>query len=145
MNPPAEERIMAAARFDDTQPISDINTTPLVDVMLVLLIMFIITIPVTSHKVPVDLPQSGGGAPPAVHRLDLDAAGRLFWNGAAVDGRELDARLAAHVADPARPVLHMNTDAETRYERFDEVLAAVRRAGVTRLGFLGQDRFAGAI
>ena len=136
---------MAAARFDDTQPIAEINTTPLVDVMLVLLIMFIITIPVSSHKVPVDLPQSGDGAPPTIHRLDLDAAGRLFWDGQPVDGRALDARLAAHVADPDAPVLHMNTDAETRYERFDEVLAAVRRAGVTRLGFLGQDRFASAI
>jgi biopolymer transport protein ExbD len=136
---------MAAARFDDAQPIAEINTTPLVDVMLVLLIMFIITIPVTSHKVPVDLPQGGDAAPPPVHRLDLDAAGRLFWNGEAISGRELGARLAAHVADPARPELHMNTDAETRYERFDEVLGAVRRAGVTSLGFLGQERFAGAI
>ena len=130
---------------DDALPISEINTTPLVDVMLVLLIMFIITIPMTSHKVPVDLPTSGGGTPPPAHRLDLDAAGRLYWDGQAISAGTLEARLAAFAADPRQPALHMNADAETRYERFDETLAAVRRAGIARLGFVGQNRFADAI
>jgi biopolymer transport protein ExbD len=130
---------------DDAQPISEINTTPLVDVMLVLLIMFIITIPVAQHKLPIDLPANGDGAPPTVHRLDLDAAGRLFWDGAAIGGSELRQRLQTFAADPSDPVLQMNADPETRYERFDETLAAVRRAGITRLGFTGQARFADAI
>ena len=129
---------------DEALPIAEINTTPLVDVMLVLLIMFILIVPATTHEVPVDLP-STGGEPSPVHRLDLDAAGRLFWDGAPIRPAELDARLAAMARDPAQPVLHMNADAETRYERFDESLAAVRRAGITRLGFVGQSRFAGAI
>ena len=129
---------------EDVQPIADINTTPLVDVMLVLLIMFILIIPVTSHKVPLDLP-TGGGVVPRTHRLDLDAAGRLFWDGRPVGSAELTARLRALAADPADPVLEVNADAETRYARFDETLAAVRRAGVDRLAFVGQDRFAGAI
>jgi biopolymer transport protein ExbD len=120
--------------FDD-QPMSEMNTTPLIDVMLVLLIMFIITVPLASHQVPADIGTGTGGPPPAVQRLSLDAAGRTYWNGALVDAETLRARLAAHAADPARPVLHMATDGEARYERFDEVLAAIRRAGVTNLGF----------
>jgi biopolymer transport protein ExbD len=130
---------------DDAQPIADINTTPLVDVMLVLLIMFILIIPVGTHKVPLDLPVPAPGEPPQTHRLDLDAAGRLFWDGRPVAAAELTRRLRALAADPARPALEINADAETRYDRFDEVLAAVRRAGVTRMGFVGQHRFAGAI
>jgi biopolymer transport protein ExbD len=130
---------------DDAQPIVDINTTPLVDVMLVLLIMFILIIPVTSHKVPLDLPRPGPAVPAPVHRLDLDAAGRLFWDGAPIGAAELGRRLAAFAADPADPVLHMNADPETRYDRFDETLAAVRSAGIERLGFVDQARFAGAI
>ena len=138
---------MAASVHDDAQPIAEINTTPLVDVMLVLLIMFILVIPVTSHKVPVDLPQAGPTppAPPPAHRLDLDAAGRLYWDGQAIAAAELTPRLAALAADPAQPVLHMNAHDETRYERFDETLAEVRRAGIARLGFVGQQRFAGAL
>ncbi|MEA3017854.1 MAG: biopolymer transport protein ExbD [Sphingomonadales bacterium] len=130
---------------DDAQPIADINTTPLVDVMLVLLIMFILIIPVGTHKVPLDRPVPRPGEPPQTHRLDLDAAGRLFWDGRPVAAPELTRRLRALAADPARPALEINADAETRYDRFDEVLAAVRRAGVTRMGFVGQHRFAGAI
>jgi biopolymer transport protein ExbD len=130
---------------DDFQPIAEINTTPLVDVMLVLLIMFILIIPVSSHKVPLDLPVNGGGLPPQTHRLDLDAAGRLFWDGRAIGSSALTARLRAFAADPAEPVLEINADAETRYARFDETLAAVRRAGVSRIAFVGQNRFAGAL
>ena len=130
---------------DDAQPIVDINTTPLVDVMLVLLIMFILIIPVASHKVPLDLPVPRDGPPPQTHRLDLDAAGRLFWDGRPVGAAELTARLQALAADPHGPVLEFDADPETRYQRFDETLAAVRRAGVDRLAFVGQNRFAGAI
>ncbi|HYG28604.1 MAG TPA: biopolymer transporter ExbD [Allosphingosinicella sp.] len=138
---------MAVSRTigDETQPIADINTTPLVDVMLVLLIMFILIIPVSTHEVPLDLPVPAPGEPPQTHRLDLDAAGRLFWDGRPVAAAELTGRLRALAADPAQPALEINADAETRYERFDQVLAAVRRAGVTRMGFVGQHRFAGAI
>jgi biopolymer transport protein ExbD len=134
---------MSAA--DESQPIADINTTPLVDVMLVLLIMFILIIPVSTHKVPLDLPSGPGTPPPLSHRLDLDAAGRLFWDGRPVGASELTARLRAMAADPAQPLLELSADSETRYQRFDETLAAVRRAGVDRLAFVGQNRFANAL
>jgi biopolymer transport protein ExbD len=145
-NQAAGETIMARTYTlgEDAQPIADINTTPLVDVMLVLLIMFILIVPVSSHKVPLNLP-TGGGSVPQTHRLDLDAAGRLFWDGRAVGPAEFAARLRTLAADPADPVLEINADAETRYARFDETLAAVRRAGVDRLAFVGQSRFAQAI
>jgi len=130
----------------DFAPIASINTTPLVDVMLVLLIMFIMIIPVVSHKVPIDLP--GGsptpGAPPPVHRLDITAAGALRWDGAVIAAASLPARLRAIAADPARPVLHLNAESEARYERVDQVLAQIRGAGITRMGFVDNRQFARA-
>ena len=126
-------------------PMSELNTTPLIDVMLVLLIMFIITVPVATHKVPLDLPQ-GDGAPsePVVYRLELDAAGRIRLDGALLPDAALPGRLAAISADPAGE-LHLRADGETPYDRFDRVLAAVKRAGVTRLGMVGNERFAAAV
>ena len=128
----------------DFAPIATINTTPLVDVMLVLLIMFIIIIPVASHKVPVDLPPpdpTAIAAPPPVHRLDIAAGGGLAWNGAPLPAASLPARLRALAADPDRPVLHLNADGEARYEQVDIILAEIARAGVTRLGFVDNRRF----
>jgi len=132
---------------DDFAPLSGMNTTPLIDVMLVLLVMFIITIPLATHKVAVDLPSEtlGPGVPPPVHLLEIDAAGALAWDGAPVPPAGLQPRLAAMLADPAAPVLHLKTDAATRYERFDETLAVIKKAGVTRLGFVGNEAFARAI
>ena len=129
---------------DTFQPIMTINTTPLIDVMLVLLIMMIITIPVTTHKVPLDLPSHHPttSTPPPVHRLAIDRSGRLLWDGRAIGGDQLGARLAALVGDPAHPDLHLQADPEARYERVDQVLAEVKKAGVTRLGFVGQEAMA---
>lgn len=137
---------MAQARAEEFQPMAEINTTPLIDLMLVLLVMFIIIVPSATHKVPIDLPSGPlADQEPPVHRLDLDAAGRLYWDGAPIGGQALSARLASFTEDRRRPVLHINADAETRYERFDETLAAVSRAGITRLGFVDNGRFAAAI
>ncbi len=124
-------------------PIVDLNTTPLIDVMLVLLIMFIMTVPIATHKVPLDLPAGSAvrTLPPLVHRLDLDAAGRLAWNGAPIAAAELPARLAAVKAD-SNAELHFRTDAATRYEIFDGVLARIKGAGITRLGLIDNQRFA---
>jgi biopolymer transport protein ExbD len=135
----------ATARAEEHLPRPEINTTPLIDVMLVLLIMFIMIIPVASHEVPVDLPQAGPAIDRPVHRLDLDAAGRTYWNGAPIGIAALREQLAAAAADPALPTLHVNTHPETRYERFGETLAEIRRAGITRLGFVGNERFQSAI
>jgi biopolymer transport protein ExbD len=125
------------------QPISAINTTPIIDVMLVLLIMFIITIPVMTHSVKIDLP-SGGLSEAQEHELALDGASRLTWDGAPIAQAALPARLAAFHAAAPDGILHFRAEAETRYEDFDRVLADVKRAGIVRLGFVGNDRFARA-
>lgn len=133
---------------EDHRPIAAINTTPLIDMMLVLLIMFIVAMPTRTHQVPLDLPGPPWPAPPdprPIHRLDIDAAGRTLWDGRPVGASELRSRLAAHAADPADPALHLNADGEARYERVDQILADVQRAGVTRLGFVNSHAFARAI
>ena len=128
----------------DFAPISAINTTPLIDMMLVILIMLIVTIPMSTHKVPVDLPSSRviPHAPPPVHRLAIQASGALLWDGQALPAAALPARLGAFQADPLFPVLELNAEGEARYERFDQVIGEIRRAGVTRLGFVGNEHFA---
>jgi biopolymer transport protein ExbD len=124
------------------EPISDLNTTPLIDVMLVLLIMFIITIPVTSHKVALDLPSNGPAMEAKPHLLDIDRAGRLYWDGAGISEAGLPSYLVALRDAGPEAVLHFRADGQTRYEDFDRVLAAIKRAGVERLGLVGNDRFA---
>jgi biopolymer transport protein ExbD len=127
------------------QPISSINIVPLIDVLLVLLIMFIITIPIMTHSVKIDLPSIGPRAPePESHQLALDPAGRLSWDGAPIAEAALPARLAAFRAAAPDGTLHFRAEPETRYEDFDRVLADVKRAGIARLGFVGNDRFARA-
>lgn len=145
----ARRMMFAVAGERPAEPISTINTTPLIDLMLVLLIMFILAVPVATHKVPLDLPTAAPLPqplpPPLVHRLSLDAAGRLDWNGRTVTDRQLLPLLAQLARDPSDPELHINVDPETRYERVDIILAEIRRAGVDRLGFVGNERFARAI
>ena len=127
------------------EPAPMINTTPLIDLMLVLLVMLMLSIPIASHEMPLELPAAPPdpppGPPPPVHRLELDAAGRLAWDGRPIADAELPPRLAQLVRDPAEPVLHFAADAETRYERVDATLAVVLRAGITRMGFVGNERF----
>lgn len=128
-------------------PMMDMNTTPLIDVMLVLLIMFIITIPLQSHAVKLDLP---GGPPPDAQVLELKnevhlaADGRVAWNGTTVSDRELQALIASALELPAEPETHFVPDSEARYERVDQLLALMRQGGVTRLGFVGNERHAAA-
>ena len=127
------------------QPFSTINTTPIIDVMLVLLIMFIITLPLTTHSVKIDIPRDGEvQKKPETHRLTLDSASRLTWDGAPIAEAALPARLAAFRDSGADDFLLFRAEAETRYEDFDRVLAQVKRAGVERLGFDRNDRFARA-
>jgi biopolymer transport protein ExbD len=119
--------------------IASINTTPLIDVMFVLLIMIILSIPGPTHKIGVNLPVASASnmAPPPVNRLNLSATGGLSWNGASVSRAELDARLAAHAADSRHPVLQIAPDPESTYDRFDHMLAQVKQAGVKDVGFVG--------
>jgi len=138
----SKRRPIPAFAVPNEAPMSELNTTPLIDVMRVLLIMFIITIPISTHSVPVDLPQ-GKTRPsdkPIVHMLVLDQAGRISLDGAALSQAELPARLAAIQAGPVSDLL-LRTHGEAPYERFDEVMAEVKRAGVTRLGMVGNEQF----
>lgn len=131
----------ARAQF---QPMSELNITPLIDVLLVLLVMLIMTIPMATQKVSIDLPVAGPPAPTPpdkLHRLDIAASGLLTLDGAAVDLGSLPGRLAPVVAD-AQSLLMINADAASRYDTFDHVLATIKRAGITRLGFTNNQRFA---
>lgn len=128
------------------QPICTINTTPMIDVMLVLLIMFIITLPLMTHSVKIDLPPPGKEQrDPLTHRLALDSASRITWDGVSIAESDLPGRLAAYREAAGREdLLLFRAEAETRYEDFNRVLAHVKRAGVQRLGFDRNDRFARA-
>ncbi|RKP48577.1 ExbD/TolR family protein [Pararobbsia silviterrae] len=120
-------------------PISDINMTPLIDVMLVLLVIFIITAPLLTRAVRLDLPRATAApAPDTGHTIDLsiDAQGALYWDGARVDERALNGKLAAAAKQTPAPELHLRADRATRYETIARVMADAQRAGVSRIGFV---------
>ena len=130
---------------DDGQPMMEMNTTPLIDVMLVLLIMFIITIPIQTHAVKIDLPQN---APPTDSVIDpvknkvaIDPAGIITWNGSPIDLLTLRQYLQQSLRLPVEPELQFQPNAATRYVTVDEVLAEIKRAGVTKLGFVGNEQY----
>ncbi|MFT7773793.1 ExbD/TolR family protein [Roseateles sp.] len=125
--------------------LSEINTTPLIDVMLVLLIMLIITIPVQLHSVNLNLPQGAStppAKPPEVVRIDVDADGSIQWNGEPVQASEIETRLQAQVAAlPEQPEVHLRPNKRVPYDAVAQVLAAAQRVGVTRLGVTGHEQF----
>lgn len=126
----------------DPAPIAQINITPVIDVMLVLLIMFIITVPVMTHKVTLDLPNGPStGGDPMIYRLQLDTGGKLIWNGAPIDPASLPGRLGA-VRSAPNGQLELSASGEARYEDYDRLLATVKRAGIDRLGLVGNAGFA---
>ena len=130
----------------DPSLMQDLNTTPLIDVMLVLLVMFIMVIPIQLSETPLDLPV-GEGAPaePQIHRLSITADNVLLWDGAVVSEASLPARFSAMARDPAAPVLEIATDGSARYEIFSRTLSAARKAGVNRLGMIGNEQFLPAV
>ena len=134
---------MAFGGFDQrggAQPLSEINTTPLVDVMLVLLVIFIITAPLLTHAIRLDLPDAKASpAPekPETITLSIDAAGALFWNNEPVpDAAALAQRLSAAAARSPSPELHLRADRETRYQRIAEVMSAAQESGIGKIGFV---------
>jgi len=129
------------------EPMMDINTTPLIDVMLVLLIMFIITIPIQSHAVKLDLPQdSQTNEPPPVdpvkNKIVIEQTGAILWNGAAVDPVTLRQYLDITTTMTPVPELHLQPHPEARYEIVDEVLAITKRANIQAMGFVGNEAYA---
>ncbi|NML04938.1 biopolymer transporter ExbD [Sphingomonas sp. G-3-2-10] len=128
------------------EPMVEMNTTPLIDVMLVLLIMMIITIPIQSHAVKIDLPQTPKDAvkppvDPEKNKIFIDEAGRVFWNSVPVDDTLLRQYLDATKAQPVEPELHFQPAPTARYEVVDHVLAIVKRANITKLGFVGNEQY----
>ncbi|MBS3997541.1 MAG: biopolymer transporter ExbD [Hydrogenophaga sp.] len=124
---------------DSDTMLGEINMIPFIDVMLVLLIIFIITVPVIKHAVNVDLPQASNERvldKPENIRLSVDADGRYFWNDQAVDDVEVERRLASAAAQQPQPELHIRGDKAVRYERVAMVMAAAQRAGVRKIGFI---------
>jgi len=124
---------------DDGEVLSEINMIPLIDVMLVLLIVFIITVPVMKHSVNVNLPQAATEAnpdKPETVRLSVDAQGQYHWNDRAVSDEELTARLQAAAQQTPQPDLHIRGDKSVRYERVAQAMAAAQRAGVRKLAFV---------
>ncbi|RYY09167.1 MAG: biopolymer transporter ExbD [Alphaproteobacteria bacterium] len=127
------------------EPMMEMNTTPLIDVMLVLLIMFIITLPIQTHAVKVDLPQNSRNQPNPVdaqkNKVTIDQAGIVAWNGAPVDDVTLRQYLDASAALNPEPELHFQPAPDAKYESVDRVLAVIKRSGVTKLGFIGNEQY----
>ena len=129
------------------QPMSEINVTPLVDVMLVLVIIFIITAPLLTHGIKIDLPKASSTAnpeKPETVTLSLDAKGKVYWNDKPVADDRLPAMMAEAAAKQPQPELHLRADRETRYQKLAEIMAAARNAGLTKLGFVTDPSPAGA-
>jgi biopolymer transport protein ExbD len=138
-----------AVSASETEPMMEINTTPLIDVMLVLLIMFIITIPLQTHAVKLDLPvDSPNNQPPPVdpvkNKIVISPEGQVLWNGEAVDLVQLRQYLDITQTMTPTPELHLQPDQSARYELVDEVLAITKRANVEKMGFVGNEAYMNA-
>ena len=131
---------MAFGTQDDTDEVmNEINMTPLVDVMLVLLIIFIITVPVMKHAVSIDLPRASNvpqNVKPQTIRLSVDAQGGYYWNESRVEDVQLLAMLKAASQTQPQPELHIRADKAVRYERVAQAMAAAQQAGVRTIGFI---------
>ncbi|QEA11847.1 ExbD/TolR family protein [Comamonas flocculans] len=131
---------MSFGTQDDTDEVmNEINVTPLVDVTLVLLIIFIVTIPVMKHAVPVDLPRAVSQkevVQPETIRLSITADGKYHWNESDIADDELEARLRQEAAKDPQPDLHIRGDKDVRYDRVAKAMSAAQRAGVRKIGFV---------
>jgi biopolymer transport protein ExbD len=128
------------------EPMLDINVTPLIDVMLVLLIMFIITIPIQTHAVKLDLPVNQPNQPPppiepTKNIVVVSAAGQILWNGSPITKEQLRAYLDATQQMNPIPELHLQPDSTARYVLVDEVLAITKQAHVQKMGFVGNEYY----
>jgi len=122
----------------------DINTTPLIDVMLVLIIMLIITIPIQTHAVKMNMPIAPSAAPPKppeIVRIDIDFDGTIGWNGTVVDKDELINRLSQVAQQPDQPEVHLRPNKLVTYKVVAMVMANAQRLGVTKIGLIGNEQF----
>lgn len=126
-----------------TAPMSEINTTPLVDVMLVLLVIFIITAPLLTHAVKIDLPQASSQPlpeKPEVVSISIDSTGKMYWNDAVIVPGELEIKLQEIAGKKPQPELNIRADKETRYQVLAEVMADAQNVGISKLGFVSEPR-----
>lgn len=133
-------------RGGEQEVMVDINTTPLIDVMLVLIIMLIITIPIQTHAVKLNMPVGAPPpqlTPPQVITIEVDFDGTLIWNGEVLppDRAELEARLRGAAAMPVQPELHLRPNKLVKYERVAMLMASAQRLGMTKIGLIGQEQF----
>ena len=122
----------------------DINTTPLIDVMLVLLVMLIITIPIQTHAVKLNMPIGNPPPPPEppqVVKLDIDFDGTVYWNAEQVDINSLDERFKSAAAQPVQPEFHLRPNKLVTYKYVAHVMASAQRDGVTKIGLVGAEQF----
>ena len=129
---------------DEPELMMDINTTPLIDVMLVLLVMLIITIPIQLHSVNLEMPV---GAPPTTQvkpekiQIDIDASSVVYWQGLPVTGEELDAKMKAVSQQSSQTEVHIRPNKDARYAVFANVLSSSRRVGLTKIAVIGAEQF----
>jgi biopolymer transport protein ExbD len=128
----------------EDEPMMDINMTPLIDVMLVLLIMFIITIPVMTHAVKLDMPRASNApslVQPVVINLEIDFDGTVLWNGTPVELEALEGYFRREAANDPQPELHIRPSKRARYDVVARVLASAQRNGMRKIGFVGNEQF----
>ena len=141
---------MAFGGFGDNKqpgPMAEINVTPMVDVMLVLLVIFIIAAPLFTHAVKLDLPNAQSAAAPEKPEtisLSIDGAGAIYWNNDLIPQAELDARFAAAAGKKPQPELQLRADKSTRYEVIAQIMAAAQANGLTKMGFVTEAKEAQA-
>jgi biopolymer transport protein ExbD len=128
----------------EDEPMMDINMTPLIDVMLVLLIMFIITIPVMTHAVKLDMPRASNAptvTQPIVINLEIDFDGTVLWNGTPVEMEALEGYFRREAANDPQPELHIRPSKRAKYDVVARVLASAQRNGMRKIGFVGNEQF----
>ena len=129
----------------DQDPIMDINTTPLIDVMLVLLVMLIITIPIQLHSVNLNLPTGNPPPPlvkPEVLKIDIDSSGVIYFNGEVIPDRAaVEARFKTYAEQQVQPELHLRPDKAAKYSIVAMVMASAQRLGLTKIGIVGSEQF----
>ncbi len=136
---------MSVGGAAEGEPIPDMNTTPLIDVMLVLLIMFIITIPVQTHAVKLDLPVNANtptNVDPVFNQVDIDFLSNIYWNKQEVDLVTLRGYMRQAAAIEPQPELRLRPEGLAKYEIVDKVMAEAQQAGITKMGFVGNEAYA---
>ena len=130
---------------EENEVMIDINTTPLIDVMLVLLIMLIITIPIQLHAVNMDMPIGNPPPPlikPEIVKIDVDPQSIVYWNGIAVSSRaELESKMQAAAAQAQQPEVHLRPNKKAKYDVVANVMASAQRIGLVKIGIIGSEQF----